>query len=216
MTRARHGLLLGIVACAALGSGAQAQPIYRIVDANGKVTFSDKPPTPFEQGKVVATGSGASSDLPATVALPFELRQVTSKFPVTLYTTANCAPCDSGRKFLESRGVPFSERTVTTVEDGAALRRLTGDSSMPALSLGAQRLKGFSDTEWSLYLDAAGYPKTSVLPAGFKNPIPGPLVPPAPQTAARAQEGTDPETATVPAPAPSNSANPANPAGITF
>ena len=46
------------VVCA--GSAAQAQTVYRIVGADGKVTFSDKPPASSDQGKVVGTGVGAS------------------------------------------------------------------------------------------------------------------------------------------------------------
>ena len=36
------------------------------------------------------------------------------RFPVTLYTSTNCAPCGAGRTLLASRGIPFSERTVAT------------------------------------------------------------------------------------------------------
>ena len=43
-----HGNLLRILGTTALlvcaGTAAQAQTVYRIVGADGKVTFSDKPP----------------------------------------------------------------------------------------------------------------------------------------------------------------------------
>jgi hypothetical protein len=77
---------------------------------------------------------------------------------------------------LTSRGVPFNERTVTTAEDAEALQRLAGESSLPFLTIGGQRLKGFSDSEWTQFLDAAGYPKTSALPSGYRNGLSGPLV----------------------------------------
>jgi glutaredoxin len=149
----------------------------------------------------------------ASVAgLPFALRQVVGKYPVTLYTAPDCGPCSSGRAMLTSRGIPFAERTIATPEDSAALKRLVGDNSVPVLSIGAQRIKGYSDLEWSQYLDAAGYPKTSMLPAGYRPAPASPLValaePPAtekPQT----QPGTEP-AATSAGPAPSN------PAGIQF
>ncbi len=70
----------------ALISAAQAQTIYRIVGADGKVTFSDKPPLSAEQGKVATTGAGAAATNGGN--LPFELRQVVGKYPVTMYTSA--------------------------------------------------------------------------------------------------------------------------------
>ena len=197
--------------CAA--SDVQAQTIYRIVGADGKVTFSDKPPVSADKGKISGTGVGATGAASAS-ALPFELRQVANKYPVTLYTAPKCVPCDTGRALLTARGIPFNERTVTTPEDGDYLQRLSGETSLPLLSIGSQRIKGFIDSEWTQYLDAAGYPKTSVLPATYKNPAPTPLVSvqKAAQPAAKAEEKPQQPAAESAPPATS----PTNPAGIQF
>jgi glutaredoxin len=192
---------------------AQAQTIYRIVGADGKVTFSDKPPLTAEQGKVATTGTGAAAASGGN--LPFELRQVVGKYPVTLYTSAECAPCGAGRALLTSRGIPFSERTVTTAEDAASLQRLTGENSLPVVTIGGQRIRGFSDVEWTQTLDAAGYPKTSVLAASYRNAPASPLV--SVQKPAEAKAETKPAE---PAPAPAQEQplgpTPSNPAGISF
>jgi glutaredoxin len=214
MTNHHRTFLAALLAGSALLSfttGAQAQTIYRIVGADGKVTFSDKPPASAEQGKIAGTGVGAAGAAGNT-SLPFELRQVVSKYPVTLYTAADCAPCGAGRALLSSRGVPFSERTVATTEDATALQRLSGDSSLPFLTIGSQRIKGYSDSEWVQYLDAAGYPKTSLLPAGFRNAPAAPLVSVQKPAAPKAEEKPPAPVDTTPTPGPS----PSNPAGITF
>ena len=210
----KHGSLLRILGTTALlvcaGTAAQAQTVYRIVGADGKVTFSDKPPASTDQGKVVGTGVGASGAASST-GLPFELRQVANKYPVTLYTSSKCGPCDSARAMLSGRGIPFTERTVSTAEDAESLQRISGDSSLPFVTIGGQRLKGFTDSEWTQYLDAAGYPKTSLLAAGYKNAAPTPLVaiqkpvPPSPKAE---------EKPVAPPPAPAK--NPDNPNGIIF
>jgi glutaredoxin len=205
--------LLGSVALLLTLDVAQAQAVYRIVGPDGKVTFSDKPPVNAQQGKVAATGTGAAAANTGG-GLPFELRQVATKFPVVLYSGPQCAPCDTGRAVLTSRGVPFSERTITTNEDRASLQRLTGDVSLPVLTVGGQRLKGFSDVEWTQYLDAAGYPKTSALPATYKNAPPTPLV--AVAAAAKPAEKPSAPVAAEPAYQPPPPTNPSNPAGITF
>ena len=194
-------------------TASQAQTIYRIVGADGKVTFSDKPPLSAEQGKVATTGVGASAAA-ASAALPFELRQVVSKYPVTLYTSPKCAPCDMGRSLLTGRGVPYTERTVTTPEDIDYFQRFSGEGSLPFLTIGGQRIKGMSDSEWTQYLDAAGYPKASQLPPAYKGMLPTPLVNVAKATPSKPEPKPAASTPEVTAPAPGPS--PSNPAGIQF
>ena len=192
---------------------AHAQ-VYRIVGPDGKVTFSDQPPVASGNAKV-STGNSAATGGSASSALPFELRQVATKYPVTLYVGDNCGPCGAGRSLLTSRGVPFAEKTVNTNEDLQALQRLGGESSLPFLTIGSQQLKGFSDAEWSQFLDAAGYPKSSVLPASYRQAAATPLVTVAPvalPTAAAAPRAA-PQVAR-PAPPAAPAAN--NPAGIRF
>ncbi|OYY84312.1 MAG: NrdH-redoxin, partial [Acidovorax sp. 28-64-14] len=100
-----------------------------------------------------------------------------------------------------------------TNEDIQALQRLGGESSLPFLTIGSQQLKGFSDTEWSQFLDAAGYPKSSQLPASYRQAAATPLVAAAPVAAPAAAPRTPPQAAR-PAPAVAPAAN--NPAGIRF
>ena len=145
-------------------------------------------------------------------ALPFELRQVATKYPVTLYTSAECAPCGSARTLLATRGVPFSERTIASAEDVAALQRISGQASLPFLTIGAQHVLGFSEAEWMQDLDAAGYPKTSQLPASYRNAPARPLVDVQKPVAPKPEEKASAPTPSV----PTNLPNPSNPAGIQF
>lgn len=163
------------VAAGILGP-AQAQQVFRIVAPDGKVTFSDRPPAASSGTAGVSTGSAASASGASTTGLPFELRQVAGKYPVTLYTSDNCAPCSSARSLLTTRGVPFAEKTVSTADDTQALRRISGETSLPFVTIGSQQLNGFSEAEWTQFLNAAGYPKSSVLPAGYRFPSASPLV----------------------------------------
>lgn len=71
------------------------------------------------------------------------LKQVTAKYPVTLYTTSNCGPCDAGRAVLAKRGVPFSEKSIVTNEDIGAFSRITKDNTLPYLTIGGQQIKRF-------------------------------------------------------------------------
>lgn len=212
----RHALalVLGLAGITAL-TVAQAQTVYRIVGPDGKVTFSDRAPekaAPGERSSAVSVpGSGSNNS-----ALPFELRQVTQRFPVTLYAGAQCAPCDSARSMLVTRGIPFTERTVASNEDLDALKKLSGGTNLPFGTIGGQQLVGYSETEWAQYLDAAGYPKQSQLPRNYQRSAATPLV------AVKAAQPTEapaskPEARrrVAPAAAPSGP-TPSNPAGIKF
>jgi glutaredoxin len=207
-TLAAASLLLALTA-----SLVQAQGIYRIVGPDGRVTFSDKPPAASD--KATALNADGRSETQAASELPYELRQLARRYPVTLYSGENCAPCDSGRALLNNRGIPFTERTVSTPQDADALQKLNGDASIPVLTIGGQRLKGFMASDWVQYLDAAGYPKTSQLPANYRNPAPTPLVPPPPPIPATAN-GKQPAAAPDAALPRPPTVTPDNPAGITF
>lgn len=196
---------------------AQAQAIYRITGPDGRVTFSDQPPP--SNGKAAVLGSSARSDSrAATNDLPFELRQSASRFPVTLYSGDSCTPCNHGRALLDERGIPFAERTVTTPQDGEALQRLSGDTSLPFLMIGGQKIRGFLASEWTQYLDAAGYPASSQLPPGYRNPPAAPLVAlPKPAPVGSRQDRADTPAPTQDQSLPPPPSSPAdNPAGIRF
>jgi glutaredoxin len=168
--------LMGLLAGAGFSSSdAKAQQIYRIMGPDGRVTFSDKPPLESSakaKAAPVVMMSGAGTP---TASLPFEVRQAATRYPVTLYTAPGCGPCGVGRAMLSGRGIPFAEKTVTTNEDIEALKRL-GGGSLPFLTIGGQQIKGYSEVEWGQFLDAAGYPKTSQLPANYSQAAATPLV----------------------------------------
>jgi glutaredoxin len=207
---------LAAVAGAALWSAVAHAQVYRIVGPDGKVTFSDRPPVnaPAQPAQSVPLNTVAS---PAS-SLPSELRRVTGQYPVTLYTGDGCDPCGAARRYLQQRGIPFTERTVNTREDIAALQRLAGAASLPFVTIGGQHIPGFSDAEWSQYLDAAGYPRSSQLPIGYRNPDATPLVAiQRPSATPRTAQGQQPpQSAEVTPPAAPSGPAPSNPAGIRF
>jgi len=157
---ARLPLVLGAALLLAAG-GVSAQ--FKVIGADGKVTYTDREPSQPE-GKVTALGAKAPVQA-AEPELPFELRQVAAKYPVMLYTTSGaCEPCAQARQYLKQRGVPYSERQALSNEDIEALEKLSGGRETPTLTVGSQVLRGFAADSWAQYLDAAGYPRASLLP----------------------------------------------------
>jgi glutaredoxin len=100
--------------------------------------------------------------------MPYATRQAAEKFPVTLYTAANCVDaCKQARDLLNGRGVPFSEKMLNSEQEIAELsKRLGGEAATPSIFVGQQSFKGFESGAWNNLLDLAGYPKSA--PYGAK------------------------------------------------
>jgi glutaredoxin len=185
-----------VVALTLLLAGTQAMALYKVVGPDGKVTYTDRPPVDTGS-KVVPYGSARQAGAAdVAVLLPIDLRQVAARFPVTLYTSVDCPPCDSARTLLQQRGVPYIEKRVQSDDDVQAVERLTGGRIVPSATIGAQQLRGLNVADWTGYLDAAGYPKESRLPRGWQPPAVTPVV------AARQPAATPAPAAPPAAPAP--------------
>ena len=167
--------LLGVALVATVPALAQ----YKVVGPDGKITYTDRPVTAPPGGQVQPLRAAAAAAAAARAPLPLELRAVADRFPVTLYTSPECPPCDSGRSLLQQRGIPYTERVVSSDDDTAALQRITNGRTVPALTVGGQALRGFLDTDWQSTLDLAGYPKESKLPRGWHQAAATPLTTPA-------------------------------------
>lgn len=205
---------LTLIGLGVLAAPLMAQGVYRIVGPDGRVTFSDQPPVEANARPAGAASGAAGAG--GGAQLPFELRQVAARYPVTLYTSEGCAPCNSGRNLLNARGIPYAEKTVSTPQDSEALKRLNGDASLPLLTIGNQQVKGYSDSEWSQYLDAAGYPKQSQLPSGYRRPAATAMVSVQPAESAASRTATAPARTPSAPPAIPVAPPVTNPAGIRF
>jgi glutaredoxin len=155
-----------IVGC----SGALAQQMYKWKGDDEVVHYSDTPPPVKDKKVEVKDFSGATAQMTPAVPLPFALAQAVKNNPVTVYTTAACTPCDQAKNALRDRGVPFTEKTVSTAADRARMAQAGGGDSAPFMTIGSKTLSGFAPSELQAALTAATYPLTKRLPAGYQNP----------------------------------------------
>ena len=164
-----------VILAALLGAAfaAQAQ-LYRWTDAQGRVHVTDTPPPPSaknvrSRSAEVAPASGAGE--------PYALQLAVKNHPVKLYTAPDCAPCGTARALLNARGVPFSEVSVIDERQAEELKKVAGSLSVPSILVGSSVQKGFEQGTYHALLDAAGYPRTGILPArqqGEPKPAPPP------------------------------------------
>jgi len=186
-----------VAAMGALGAAAPAAAQYKWQTPDGRTVYGDVPPQAGarqmnepgnERGAghllspAAAPGTGSPAAAAPLVPLPYELKLVTGKFPVVLYAAPECGPCAAARQHLAARGVPFLEKTISTMADFEGFKsRGFSENSFPAMTVGTEKTVGFEAGAYDRLLTAAGYPRTSRLPAGYQQAVAEPMTPPQPQ-----------------------------------
>jgi glutaredoxin len=151
--------------------------MFRWQDRDGTVHYSDQPPPPEAkkvQEKRLRTASVIETSDPS-----YSQRKAMQDFPVTLYTAPECdTECKMGREYLGRRGIPFAEVALETDEQYAAYKQLfgSGDIQVPAMTVGEQKLRGYSEESWGRLLDGAGYARTAVPGKTLKTAVRQPSV----------------------------------------
>jgi glutaredoxin len=143
---------------------AHAGGLYRYIDNNGRVQYSDKPNADAERLKL-------GNEPVVEDTLPYATQKANQAFPVTLYVFEKCgAVCSDARELLKTRGIPFTEKNLATSEDLDAYRKASGTDKAPSMLVGKTWVKGFLAEQWHADLDFAGYPKTAPYRAKPTNP----------------------------------------------
>ncbi len=151
-------LLVALGTVALLCATAASAQLYRWVDKDGKVHYTDRPP-PAAAGKSEQLRPGGSATDGG--ALPYATQQAVQNYPVTIYTAENCKDaCADARKLLQGRGVPYREVAVADEKSREELKKVSGGEEVPVMTVGRSVTKGFGADAWHLALDAAGYPRS--------------------------------------------------------
>lgn len=178
-----HGnvMKLRILICALLFSACAslAGNLFRWVDSDGTVHYSDQPPPPSAtDAQEIKLGTSVIEGSP-----PYALQQAVKNFPITLFANDCGAGCTRARELLNKRGVPFTEKNPMQPENADELKKIVGDLVVPVLVVGnTQPLRGFDESSWNNALNVAGYLSAPVpgAPAVSKTPRPQPSEAPAP------------------------------------
>lgn len=150
-------LLIGLLAAGA----AYAAELYRWVDSEGKVHYTDTPPPPTAK-------KGEEKHLTPSVIqstqTPYATREAAKNFPVTLYNSDCGETCNEARKHLARRGIPFAAKNADDPAVQEEMRKAFGGLQVPILVIGKTPIKGYETSAWDAALDAAGYPASALLP----------------------------------------------------
>jgi glutaredoxin len=147
-----------IALCALLAClPAEAQQVYRWVDGNGRVQYSDKPP-PGVKAAAVQSRISSYSGTPTVTGMPSAgAKGMETRPAIKMYVTEWCTYCKQARAYLSRQGIRHTELDV---EKSAAARdeyqRLQG-RGVPVILVGTQRMNGYSEDRLAQMLKAAGY-----------------------------------------------------------
>jgi glutaredoxin len=158
--KSRIPVLICALAAIAAGLAHAQSTVYRWVDKDGKVQFTDAPPPPDAKSVTEKRMGGGGSDDAGQV--PFATQMASRRNPVTLYTSNDCGElCEQGKALLAKRGVPFAEKNAQANQaDQEALQKIAGSLSVPFLLVGEANVRGFDEDSWNAALDRAGYART--------------------------------------------------------
>jgi hypothetical protein len=154
---AASGALALLLLGASTLASAQTQQVYRYVDPEGRVVYSDKPP-PADARDAQAKRIGRNTI--ETSSLSYASVLAEQRYPVTLYTFGCGLVCDTAAALLNKRGVPHTVVDVGQNDGAEKLKRLTGGLDAPALQVGDQYTTGYNESRWQNMLTDAGYPQT--------------------------------------------------------
>lgn len=162
MVRVSSGIALAcgvFAAVIAAGAATQGQQLYRYVDKDGRIVYSDRQP-PGDAKDVQAKRLGAN--VIESNDLPIAAQRAQERFPVTLFTFGCGEVCQSAEGLLNRRGVPFVTVNVEDPKGAEQLKKLTGELQAPVLQVGDKLVaKGYNEAKWNAMLDDVGYPKAA-------------------------------------------------------
>ena len=156
--KSRIPVLLCLVSALAASAALAQSTVYRWVDKDGKVQFTDTPPPTDAKSVTERRMGGGGSD----EQLPYATQVAARRSPVTLYASDDCGDyCAQGRELLSKRGIPFAEKNPQkNPADAEALKAAIGALEVPVLMVGTTPVKGYGEESWQSALDQAGYPRT--------------------------------------------------------
>lgn len=127
-------------------SGPSRAEVYKWVDKNGTVQFSDKQPSTapkpgskVEKVKIEVVTYSFVKTTPIKTALPSAARG-----HVTLYGTQWCGYCKQARQYFQQNNIAYRDLDVENDSQAKAEWQQMGGRGVPVILVGQQRMDGFS------------------------------------------------------------------------
>lgn len=134
-------------------TSAFGQTLYKYVTPEGKVVYTDHPPTQGKLVKTITPDSAPATALPASAQEQLrrlqELRPAAAQIGgTTLYSAVWCGYCTQAKAWLGTRGIAYREVDIDTPDGMASFAQAGGGKGVPLLLARGQRVQGFSPASY--------------------------------------------------------------------
>jgi glutaredoxin len=151
-----HRLPILLFLCAVALPLAQAQTLYKVVTPDGRVLYTDHPPTQGKLLKTLTPDAAPATALPASAAEQLaklqSLRAAAPTGGVVLYSAVWCGYCTKAKAWLAGKGIAYREIDIDTPEGLASFAQAGGGKGVPLLVANGQRVQGFSPAAYDQLL----------------------------------------------------------------
>ncbi len=144
-------LMLAAGLLAAAGASLQAETLYKSVGPDGKIVYSDRPPTAGKLEKTLDIKTLPNTAIPPGVLKEMERLKkegkATAAAPATgtlLFSATGCGYCRQAKAHLAQRGVTYREFDIDTPDGQAAFVQMGGGGGVPLLIRNGEKLRGYS------------------------------------------------------------------------
>ena len=141
---------------AMLSANAAEVKLYKWVDADGKVSYQDRPPPVGQKYEEKSfTEQGADTRRDAEV----KREKAASDNPVKLYIVQACESCGLVQTILDLNEIPYDHIDIEADEEAhKELVKVSGSARVPTMTIGDKVISGFDRNKIEDTLKEQGYP----------------------------------------------------------
>jgi glutaredoxin len=133
-------LLLALLAPLASAAGE----IYKWVDENGQVHYSDQKPE--DQAATEMAVDSRSYQGVSYGTIDVNIRQPQTGNKIVMLSAAWCGVCKKAKTYFRRKGILFREYDIDKSSRGKKLYQQLGASGVPVILVGYKRMNGFSES----------------------------------------------------------------------
>ncbi len=136
-----------------LSSTALAESVYRWVDENGEIHFSDRATTVWPVDEVEVEQVNTFTAPAVTERIDVEEPQQINK-RVVIYSTAWCNVCKTAKAYMKLKGINYTEYDIEKSPSAYQRFKELGGRGVPLITVGQYRMSGFSGAKLDAMLAA--------------------------------------------------------------
>jgi glutaredoxin len=118
--------------------------IYKMIDEKGRVVFTDKPTPKAEQIEVRPNVNSADDLSKSAYSKANNIKRTVKQKTVVMYSTSWCGVCTKARKHMKSEGIKLKEYDIEKDKNAHSKYVKLGGKGVPLITVGNQKMSGFS------------------------------------------------------------------------